>query len=533
MSNQDGQQRSWVGRTLGRRTRSGRPIWLAVLAALVVGAAVLGLMHRQQQPQSAAQSPDAPTGLVLPEQGRYTSLAAVGPIRGLMQPCTGWLVAPGVAADAMSAAASGSADTTASPGASAAPGVVVDGPAYAVTAAQCVGVTDSNEVVSGRKLTGVTLGLNAFARVTSAAQSTQTDVPATEVVWASARWLNLAVLRLDARYEDLRAQGIYPISVAAQPDPGTALLAAAVPVADLPQDQQYLRVARCKAGNVVRLLAGPWVWQDSQATDCVGMLQGAIGGVAFNPAGDVLGMVVASTIGASTSGGSCSAARPCEVVEDNVAQATSASYLQPVDLLADCFPGGQFRLGGECVLEDPQTVVPATAVVSAAQPGASVAVELGAGVTGEVANKYGLLASTDCQDPLAWGRPMRARDWRMTMQLPTQAGWVLGCVGSPSQPTPVVVQVDSTPPDPSNAELQITEAPGGREVAPVLDPPEYSEFLWTSGQANLTDCAIAEGYQKYQGKPALIEAEDLPATVCLIAVDSAGNRSTPVGRQVQ
>lgn len=255
MSNQDGQQRSWAARTLGRRTRSGRPIWLAVLAALVVGAAVLGLMHRQQQPQSAAQTPDAPTGLVLPEQGRYTSLAAVGPIRGLPQPCTGWLVAPGVAADA--ARASGSADPSESPVASAPPGVVVDGPAYAVTAAPCVGVTNSNEVVSGRKLTGVTLGLNAFARVTSAAQVTQTDVPVTEVVWGSARWLNVAVLRLDARYEDLRAQGIYPISVAVQPEPGTELLAAAVPVADLPQDQQYLRVARCKAGNVVQLLAGP------------------------------------------------------------------------------------------------------------------------------------------------------------------------------------------------------------------------------------------------------------------------------------
>jgi hypothetical protein len=524
----DGVSPGLYARTLGRVTRSGRPLWLAILAAVFVGAAVYTLMYKPSQEPAASSDPASPAGLVLPNQGKHTSLAAVGPLTGLDQPCTGWVVAPQKGAVPAAAEEDASSPTASGRPSQAAP----KGVAYALTAAQCVGITDSTKVLAGRKLSGVTLGVTAFAPVTSAVKSSLQEVAVTEVVYASARWRNLAVLRLGATYEELQSKGVFPVRLAAQPKPGTTVLAATAPTAGIPEEQQFLRVSKCKVGDVVQVLSGPWVWAGQQSSDCQGVIGGSLGGPVFDPAGDALGMIVGTTIGTTNSDGTCTANRPCQVTANSVSVQSDTTYLQDLAVLGGCLREPNFKLGGKCDLEDPRTVVPAAAEVDAAQPGATVQVTLTGPATGYLASKYGDLTVTDCHDDQGWGQPVPATGWRVRMTLPDKPGWQLACVGSPEQPTPVVVAVDTTPPDTAAVKLDVKQVEAGRMVSPVLNPPEFASFLWTSGPAHVVDCAIAEGYQKYRGTPALIQAADLPAGVCLIAVDSAGNKAMPVMRQV-
>ena len=129
--------------------------------------------------------------------------------------------------------------------------------------------------------------------------------------------------------------------------------------------------------------------------------------------------------------------------------------------------------------------------------------------------------------------PVPAGVWSYPVILPTDEGFTLVCVGSPAQPTEVVIRVDGTPPDPATIELTTTPMEGGVQVEPVFDPPELAAFRWVSGPADSIDCSTAEGYVEYRRVPATIQAADLPSTVCVIGIDEAGNESKPAAIKVE
>lgn len=530
-----------LARLAGRRGASGRPLWLALVAAVVVGLAVLAVMRQQETRNEQVSDPAAPSGLVMPDQGRATALAAVGLLRGVDKPCTAWVVATGPAVTAMA----GMDAQTGSPAPSSATGAqfgnwaeaMPDSPAFAVTTGRCLGLADANTVVSDRGLSEVSLGVNAFASLTSSVASPITWVPVAEVVWASARWIDLAVLQLGVSYAELAASGVLPVEAVAPVSPGEQVLAAGIPIGGIAADQQYLRVTRCAAGDQVGVLESGMFWSPAQSSDCGGFRLGSAGSPLFNPSGQAVGMLTTSTVGArglEPGEGDCGVGRACEVTAENVSFQSGRSYLQPVVDLAPCLASGSFLLGGQCALEQPGGVVPATADPPAGRPGATVLLTLGQVPTGvrAAAHAAGDLAGTDCFSRSGWSRPRPVRNWELRLELPSSPGWMLACIGSAQQPTPVVVEVDARAPDATTAVLRIVEIPGGREVVPVPAPPHLVAFLWTSGPQGM-DCAAAEGYTKFRGVPAVIQADDLPATVCLIAVDQAGNRSDPVAREVR
>jgi hypothetical protein len=389
--------------------------WLAIGAALLTLLAVAGLWYRTSQ-QTARVDDEAndPAGLFLASQAAGTSLAAVGRLEGLPLPCTGWLL-----------------DVGAPPAE----------PAYAVTSGRCVGISDSVTVLLDEPAGDAALSLRHFAPVTSAEPSPAVPVPVEAVVWASARWRDLAILELGATYGELAEQGVRAIRPVALPAQGTQVLVAGVPVDGIPVEQRFLRGSRCTIGATTDVLEQPWMLDDLRSSDCTGILGGSSGSPVFNPAGEAVGMVTTTTIGAGDDP-ACAAGRPCEVGQDGVRSAPDTTYVTAVDDLLACFPDGTFQLGGDCGLEDPAGVVAAEPQVDRAPPGSTVEVRLDPArpAPDAVSSVQGSVGSLTCSDPTGWSEPVPGEGWQLDLALPREPGWALACVGSPGQATPVLVR---------------------------------------------------------------------------------------------
>jgi hypothetical protein len=88
------------------------------------------------------------------------------------------------------------------------------------------------------------------------------------------------------------------------------------------------------------------------------------------------------------------------------------------------------------------------------------------------------------------------------------------------------MQVDATPPDAPIALSTFGDA-SGLSVEPVFAPPEHSSFLLLSGPVGSVDCAATDAYSVYRRVALVLDAGQLPATLCVIGEDEAGNRGAP------
>jgi hypothetical protein len=177
-------------------------------------------------------------------------------------------------------------------------------------------------------------------------------------------------------------------------------------------------------------------------------------------------------------------------------------------------------------------VVVASTGASTVPAGAPVEVRIAAGSPRPAGVLAQMLADSSCWDPPGWGTASTDLDGVLTVTAPTTQGLALLCVGTPEQPTPLRITVAGSAPDAGAIQLRQVPVRGGIEVQPVPDPPRYSSFSWLSGPAGTTDCSSAEGYVPFTGRPAFLQAADLPATVCVIAYDDAGTPSVPVAFEV-
>lgn len=479
-----------------------RPVWMALVAGFILLLAGVGLLAHERA--SGQRGPAAPGKPFVESQSGGTALSGIGGTAGLAQDCTAWLLDAG------------------SPG---------DARAVAVTTGRCVGIEDSATVLVGRRLLGATVDLRAFAPETAEERAQPVRVGIDRIEWASGRGSDLALVRLASTYDELAARGVRPIAAVAAPKEGTPVLVAGVPVEGIAPDEQHLRGSRCQVGAPVDVLLDGWYWRGARASDCPGIRGGSPGSPVLDSAGHAVGMVAASTI-AAEDGHDCVADRPCEVRDGDVRFSRDTTYLVQVAGLAACLPGGVLTLGGDCPLEQPDGVVAATAERRAARPGAQVTVRVVSPPGVDAAVRTGAVGTVDCTSGIGWSSARAAREWDAVVALPRQEGWTLACVGSPRHPTPVIVEADSTPPDPGRIELEQQEVEGGTRVSPVADPPDLAAFRWVRGPG-VMDCASAEGYVDHHGGAATVQADDLPTTVCVIAVDDAGNESDPATFRVE
>ncbi len=406
----------------------------------------------------------------------------------------------------------------------------LDQPATALTNGHCVGIFDATTVIVDQPVTDAVVRFRVFADTADAVF----NVPVIAVAYASMRSADVAVLRLGMTRQDLAALPAYALG--APPADASAVRVVGVPASGLPPEQWVLRESACTVGAAVRLAEFEWLWDQAVATGCTGILGGSSGSPVFgaDPV-TAVGIVNTTTIGAAP-GGSCFLGQPCEIGPAGVAEVADRTYAMPVAPWAACWSPEFDVASADCPAEQPP-VVTVDAPLRAVMPGATWAATItGGGPDRDTLVKSGAASTTDCRDPAGYGEPARAFGERSyDAPLPEAEDLYVLCAaradpdGAPSTADAgyAVMQVDATPPSEPVALSTIVDETGGVRVEPIFAPPEHSGFLVLSGPVGQVDCSVPEAYSIYRRVPITVAADRLPATLCVIGEDEAGNRGAP------
>jgi len=447
-------------------------------------------------PEIDYQQPGAP---ILSGTAASRQASGVVQIRGLGSQCTGFIINHGVS----------------------------NAPAYLMTNGHCVELFDSTTVQHQVPVEGEAR-FSLFQDNLAGAVSVNIN----EISWASMRGTDIAILKTDQTLAQLKQQGFAAYTLAPLPKPGTALSIMGVPVKDLPQDKWALRQVQCKAGQTTRLFEFVWIWDRAQAGDCTGILPGHSGSPVFDPAGQVVGIINTSTIGAEA-GGNCYLGKPCELRKTGVVAIPNTSYWLAVDSVRGCFnAAGEFSLQqASCTLEQPEPFLARNATRVQQAP-ASWQAELDGPRT--ISLKSGPLHSTDCRDPAGYSGSYFAGElYEQAIGSRHDGHWLLCAAGYGTNGKIqtrsagfTTLEIDNTAPV-RPMKLHVVRFDDALQYQPLFSPPELSSYRWKVGKPSETDCADAAGYRVFIRIPRFADFTELPLKVCMIGSDEAGNESKP------
>ena len=469
---------------------------VAAMCALVLAACSTDLDTGTEQTGDATE----PGALVVNADGSNDQFTGVAMLRGASA-CTGFLVDTGMPT----------------------------APATVLTNGHCAGIFDSTTVMVDDTSVTTSVTFNAF--VDTQQQAITLEAPA--VRWATMRGTDLAVLELDETLADLQAKGVRAYRLAPPAAKGAPITVVGVPVSGVNSEEVFLRRVDCRVlGDATRLLEWRWIWDAAQPNSCRGILGGNSGSPVFDAAGDVVGIINTTTIGAPL-GGDCDLGRPCEIGPDGPVQQADTSYAQPVDGVLDCLVDGRFTLGGACPFEPGDPVGAVQAQLYGRSPWTWSA-EVVAPTFDQVVVKVGPIATTDCRSADGYGAPQAPALFDGPM--PDADGAEVLCVagvGADGQPVLggagfALAVTDNVPPT-APIELAINGDPEvGYLVEPIFNTPDLGDFLFSFGPEGTVDCADESAYVQYRRVPVTFNPEDLPATMCVIGFDYARNRTEPV-----
>jgi preprotein translocase subunit SecG len=560
-----------------------RPLWLAALAAVVTLLALYGVYSRSRSEVPGADSPASPAALFQQSQAVGTSLTAVGRTVGLDQPCTAWLVDAGAPGDARawavtSARCVGHTDPTSVLAGQDLTDATVEFNALApsTTGRRADVVQAPIEAVEWASVRGTDLAVVRL--VATYDELAGRGVRPIDPVPASEQGAEILIAGVPV--EGVAPSQQYLRGSRCQVGDTADVLEDALLLDDA-QGSDCGGILGGSQGSPVLNAAGAAVAMVTtttiaaqEETECALGLPCQVsddGGVSVKE--DTSYMVPVAALaqcfseGTLTLGGDCALEDPASVLParavTSVARPGSTVEIQLEGALPDGFASTaaievkQGELGTVDCTEPEGWLPAAVAAAQAAEDAGVVEVAASAAPSASASTAPGASADPKTSadpgtpaDPEASAEPAASPGagaaagsdvvaptppglWSYPVILPADEGFTLVCVGSPAQPTSVVIKADGTPPDPATIELTTTQVEGGVQVEPVFDPPELAGFRWVSGPADSIDCATAEGYVEYRRVPATIQAADLPSTVCVIAIDEAGNESKPAAIKVE
>lgn len=439
----------------------------------------------------------APSRLLLNQDMRNEGFAAVGRLR-VNATCTAFLVQP-------------------QPGS----------PVYAFTNGHCVLGAAGNEVASNVRVPAASSFTTHYFVDTPQRRRV---VPVKAIPYATLKGLDLAIIELDATWEDLRLQ---PLRLAATtPRQGARVFTIGAPVNGVPQNEAWLRRSDCPVAAVVQLAEGPWKFHDALRLSCGAIFGGASGSPVLDAAtGEVSAIINTSTQGQIHSSGDipCFTNSPCELDQPNGNMILDAAYALPLAGVARCFGnGGRFDLRAPgCPLDPGTALTAANGPPTSVRPGA----EWNVTVSGVPSFRYksGPEWQTDCRTDTGYSDSRPAGRLQELMS-PADGRSVL-CLLAPDQParyaTFLHTAIDSNPPA-LNPQWTVFGEGGTYRVQFFFNVPDLSDYRYKYGPAAAIDCDNPAGYQIYRRVPILVPF-DTAALIrfCVLAGDRAGNLSRP------
>ncbi|MDX9990839.1 MAG: serine protease [Anaerolineales bacterium] len=403
-------------------------------------------------------------------------------------------------------------------------------PAYALTNGHCIEWQANGVVVLPEA--GGELVFNFFIDT----QESQISVPVKSVPYSTMQGADIAIIELDATLGELMAQGLQPLSLADRPlVEASDVFVIGAPSSGLPEDESFLRLENCRLAGQVDLIEFNWHFYDTYRTNCQDIFGGSSGSPLFSAQENTIAAIINTTVEGISP---CYLGVPCEIGLDGGRPKPGNSYAIPVHGLSRCFDAaGKFSLAADCPLPPGQGLT-----FDSFSPVGRPPLTWSATLTGRLPYyryKSGALGKVDCRstenysDPIAVSAAPTIDD-----PLPAQEGFYLLCVlagpqatldeswQSPDHPTVMIAQIDTTPPL-LEPQVLVRERGDAYQIDLVFEPPELSDYIFKFGPPDLTDCADEAHYERFRRIPPMIEKKDLPARLCVIAFDHAGNPTQP------
>ncbi len=419
-----------------------------------------------------------------------------------------------------------------------------DSAAIALTNGHCVQPWTANDVYFNLPADSTTVTFDRFVD----APKEGIRVAVEQVLYSTMKGLDLAVLELAQTIGELQAKGIEPLPI----DPVTPKLpeqvtVVGIPVSGVPADLAYLRKETCSATGITDLFESQWHFSDSIRTSCQDIYGGSSGSPVFSADSTaVIGLVNTTTVGGVTA---CGLGMPCEVSAGGTTVVEDKTYVVPLSGLAGCFDdAGRFsHTGVNCLLDDGRQLLIANYPTQPVQPfqpdvdGVLRPTAWSAQLSGDrlfYRTKVGPAGAVDCAEDAGYGQPVAmANSQLVTGPAGPDDGSYLLCVVAGDtatvdeswQPvrhaTAARIEIDSIAPTLKPA-LSVFDRGGTMSVEPIFVVPELVDF-WIKVGPDDDTCEDPDGYSRYRRVPLNVPADRLPATVCVIASDMAGNQSEP------
>jgi len=402
-------------------------------------------------------------------------------------------------------------------------------PGYLLTSGRCAPGDGPAGIATDQPASGTAIFGLAPGRVL-------VEVPVVRLAYQSRHGTDLAVLELGASLGSLQEHGLraYPaVSVGAAS--GQPVSSVAIPVAGVDREDVGLRRGTCRLGPRVDLIEAGWVIDDVHATTCPGPVRGSFGSPLFDGRDHLVGLALTSTAGALP-GGACSLGVPCERAAAGVRVVPARGYATSVARLGACFSAGRFALAGTCPLPRPGLslgLAKSTYRSADLAGGHRVPVSVRAPLTTRVrigvapVSAAPVCLHTGVYSGRAVAKPAGGPPYGL--RLPAREGRYLVCAALPGREAAAaqaVLEVDDTPPVRTPV-LAVRPHGDGYRIRPVTSPPELTGYRLKVGPVAGTECADPTGYIAFRGQPVQVAGSRLPARVCLLGYDRAGNEAAP------
>jgi V8-like Glu-specific endopeptidase len=228
-------------------------------------------------------------------------------------------------------------------------------PAYAVTNGHCADLHTepaAKEILINRPSNKV-FKLNYFANAVTRVR----PVPVRQVVYATMKGTDIAILELDTTFKQLVKEGFTPLKIeGVSPSVGEPIEVIGIPMTGVKSSLSYLHRVVCQVGQSVNLREDVYHWEKAIRTRC-----SVVGGMSGSPvvslkSNQVVAIANTGVDDEALKQPECSKNRPCEVSSDGrVATFPKENYAQRVSNIPSCFDSkGIFTLNlPSCALEKP------------------------------------------------------------------------------------------------------------------------------------------------------------------------------------
>ena len=403
-------------------------------------------------------------------------------------------------------------------------------PAYALTNGHCI-EWQANGVVTLPEYDGELI-FNFFVDT----QESQIAVPIKHVPYSTMQGADVAIVELDATIGELTAQGVQPFALADAPlaDESEVFVIGA-PSSGLPEGETFLRLENCRLTGRANLIEFQWHFDDTYRTSCQDIFGGSSGSPLFSVEDNVVTAVINTTVEGISP---CYLGMPCEIDANGVMLNPGNSYAIPVHGLANCFnAAGEFAMTANCPLP-PVDQLAFDSFSPLGQPPLTWSATL-TGTLPYYRYKSGAAGAVDCRSAENYSEPIALSDAPIIDDaIPAEEGFYLLCVlagpqatvdeswQSTDYPTVMIAQIDTTPPL-LEPQVLVRDMGDARQVDLVFEPPELSDYIFKFGPPETADCADEAGYEQFRRIPPIVENDDLPVKLCVIAFDNAGNPTEP------